>query len=300
MAEKGLIQKQQEQVARKATPTAILNTILDGDSMRKRFSELLGDRAPQFISSIITLTNSSPELQKVCAEDPMSIIAAGLRAATYDLPVDVNLGYAYIIPRRNMVSVDGPNGKQKVKRWQASFQIGYKGLIQLCVRSGMYKILPNGCDVREGELVSYDRLKGTAEFDWILDEDEREKTPIIGYAAYFQMLNGAEKTLYMSKKQIETHEQKYRSGEYMGKGWRDDWNAMAIKTVVGALIRKHGIMSIEYRAGSPVHDLVEAAGEDEYPLAPDEGVPTETETETETEREGVIEVNEDGEVTVNA
>ena len=289
MANEGLIQKKQEQVSRKATPTAILNTILDGDSMRKRFSELLGDRAPQFISSIITLTNSSPELQKVCAEDPMSIIAAGLRAATYDLPVDVNLGYAYIIPRRNTVTVNG----QKTKRWQASFQIGYKGLIQLCVRSGMYKILPNGCDVREGELIGYDRLKGTADFDWILDEDEREKTPIIGFAAYFQMLNGAEKTLYMSKKQIEAHEQKYRSGEYMGKGWRDDWNAMAVKTVVSALIRKHGIMSIEYRAGSPVHDLVEAAGEVEFPVAPDEDVPDDTPA-------GVIEVNEDGEVSVHA
>ena len=82
---------------------------------------------------------------------------------------------------------------------------------------------------------------------WIEDEEEREKLPVIGYAGYFRLQNGAEKTIYMTKKQIEAHEKKNRKGQYMGKGWRDDWDAMAKKTVLRRLIGHYGVMSIDYQ-----------------------------------------------------
>ena len=224
--------------------TAMMNAILDGDGMRKRFDELLGRRAPQFISSLITVVNAEPALQKAMVEAPMTVIQAGLRAAMYDLPIDPGLGYAYIIPFNNRKKK--PDGSTATVA-EASFIMGYKGMVQLALRSGVYSRVPDAVDVREGELVSYDRLTGDAEFDWIEDEEEREKRPVIGYAGYFRLQNGAEKTIYMTKKQIEAHERKNRKGQYMGKGWRDDWDAMAKKTVLRRLIGHYGIMSIDYQ-----------------------------------------------------
>lgn len=271
-----IIQKQNDmQTAPHNTgsPAQILNSILDGEKMRARFDELLGKRAPQFISSLVTVVNSTPEMKNVVYDDPMSIITAGLRAAMYDLPIDPGLGFAYIIPSKNTVKLsDGT----KTKKWQARFQPGYKGLEQLCSRTGVYRCLPNAVDVREGELISYDRLKNKAEFRWIEDEDLRESLPIIGYAASFELLNGAEATVYMSKSKIDKHEKKYRPGDYMSKGWRDDWDAMAKKTVLLELIRKKAPMSIDYQNGSASMALRELTAEDETPLpTPDqEPIPT--------------------------
>ena len=132
---------------------------------------------------------------------------------------------------------------------EASFIIGYKGMAQLCLRTGAYARVPDAVDVREGELVSYDRLTGDAEFRWIEDEDQREALPIIGYAGYFRLKNGAEKTIYMTVKQIECHEKKNRKGQSMGKGWREDFDAMARKTVIRRLCGKYGLMSITYQNG---------------------------------------------------
>jgi recombination protein RecT len=147
--------------------------------------------------------------------------------------------------------------------------------------------LPNAVDVREGELISYDRLTSDIQFAWIEDIDEREKRPIIGYAAYFRLKNGAEAYEYMSKAQIEAHEKKYRKGEYMGKGWRDDWDAMARKTVLLKLVRSKGIMSIDYRDGS---DAVRALND---AILEAEDVPEEKGAE-------VIEVTSEAEVVENA
>ena len=122
-------------------------------------------------------------------------------------------------------------------------------MVQLCLRTGAYARVPDAVDVREGELVSYDRLTGDAEFRWIEDEDQREALPIIGYAGYFRLKNGAEKTIYMTVKQIEGHEKKNRKGQSMGKGWREDFDAMARKTVIRRLCGKYGLMSITYQNG---------------------------------------------------
>lgn len=234
---------------------AMMNAILDGEGMRKRFDELLGKRSPQFISSLITVVNADPALQRAMVEAPMTVIQAGLRAAMYDLPIDPGLGYAYIIPFNNRKKK--PDGST-VTVAEASFIMGYKGMVQLALRSGVYSRVPDAVDVREGELVRYDRLTGDAEFNWMEDEEKREKLPVIGYAGYFRLQNGAEKTLYMTKKQIEAHERKNRKGQYMGKGWRDDWDAMAKKTVLRRLIGHYGVMSIDYQSTTDPHALAAA------------------------------------------
>ena len=132
------------------------------------------------------------------------------------------------------------------KRMEATFILGYKGMHQMALRTGVYKVI-NVLDVREGELKKYNRLTEEIEFDFIEDDEEREKTPIIGYAGYYKLINGTEKTIFMTKKQIEAHERTYRKGQYKGKGWRDDFDAMALKTVYRKLIGKWGLMSIDYR-----------------------------------------------------
>lgn len=246
----GAIQKATQTQVQKAPQqmgvNAMLNHILDGEGMRKRFDELLGKRTPQFLSSLVTLINADASLQKAFREAPMTVVQAALKAATFDLPIEPSLGYAYIVAFNNSIK-DGNGGFQK--RMEATFILGYKGMEQLCLRTGAYSRIPDAVDVREGELVSYDRLTGDAEFSWIEDEDEREKLPIIGYAGYLRLKNGAEKTIYMTRKQIEAHEKKFRKGQYMGKGWREDFDNMARKTVLRRLIGKYGLMSIQYRDG---------------------------------------------------
>ena len=235
----GIIQNQTAAVAEKKqqapSVAALLATTLDGNKMRGRFDELLGKRTPQFLSSLTSMVTADKNLTQAFYESPLTVVTAALKAASFDLPIEPTLGYAYIVPFRN-------KGKM-----EATFIPGYKGLVQLCLRTGAYSRVPDAVDVREGELVSYDRLTGDAEFAWIEDEDEREKLPVIGYAGYFRLKNGAEKTIYMSRKQIEAHERKNRKGEYMGKGWRTDFDAMARKTVIRRLVGKYGLMSIEYR-----------------------------------------------------
>lgn len=220
----------------KQSVNTLMNTMLDGEKMRGRFDDLLGKRAPQFISSVVSLVNADENLQKAFYEMPMTVIQSALKAATFDLPIDQNLGYAYIVPFKN-----------KDKKMTANFILGWKGMHQLALRTGAYKTI-NVVDVRQGELKSYNRLTEEIEIEFIEDEDERESKPIIGYVGYYKLVNGAEKTVYMTVKQIQAHEKKNRKGEYMGRGWRDDFDAMARKTVYRRLIGKWGVMSIDYQS----------------------------------------------------
>lgn len=241
----------------------MMNAILDGEGMRRRFEELLGQRTPQFLSSIVSLVNADANLQKAFHEAPMTVIQSALKAATFDLPIEPSLGYAYIVPFNNKYKDE--NGEWRTKM-EATFIPGYKGLVQLCLRTGAYSRVPDAVDVREGELVSYDRLTGDAVFKWEEDEGVREKLPVIGYAGYFRLKNGAEKTIYMTVKQIQSHEEKNRKGKYMTKGWREDFDAMARKTVIRRLAGKYGLMSIEYRTGdSDTVNLANAIMQGDYP-----------------------------------
>lgn len=237
-------QENKVQAQGKQTVNQLMNTLLDGEKMRSRFDELLGKRAPQFISSVVSLVNADKNMQQAFFESPMSVIQASLKAATFDLPVDQNLGYAYIVPFKNKKQNEDGTWSKKM---EASFILGWKGMHQLALRTGAYKTI-NVIDIREGELKSYNRLTEEVDIAFEEDEDKREDLPIIGYLGYYRLVNGAEKTIYMTKKQIENHEKKNRKGDYMGKGWRDDWDAMARKTVYRRLIGKWGVMSIDYQS----------------------------------------------------
>ena len=217
-----------------ASISVMVNSLLDREGYRRRFDDLLGRRAPQFVSSIVSMVNADQNLQEAFRNAPLTVIQSALKAATYDLPIDTTLGYAYVVPFRNKGTME------------ATFILGYKGMLQLALRTGVYKTI-NVVDVREGELKRYDRLTEEVEIDFVEDEDEREALPIVGWAGYFRLINGTEKTIYMTRKQIEAHEKKHRKGQYMGKGWRDDFEAMARKTVLRRLLGTWGIMSIDYQ-----------------------------------------------------
>ena len=259
----GLIQNaqamQKSPQQKQVSVTALVNDLLDRDGMRKRFDELLGKRAPQFISSIVSMVNADKNLQQAFYESPMTVIQSSLKAAMFDLPIDPSLGYAYIVPFKNYKKDIG------AKKMEATFILGWKGMHQLALRTGAYKTI-NVVDVREGELKSYNRLTEEVDIDFVEDEDAREALPVIGYVGYYRLINGAEKTVYMSVKAITAHEKKFRKGEYQGKGWRDDWDAMARKTVYRILIGKWGVMSIDYQtrdAGKQLADVIAADAQEE-------------------------------------
>lgn len=240
--------------------STMLNAVLDREGFRKRFNELLGKRTPQFVSSVVSLVNADENLQKAFYQSPISVVQSALKAATFDLPIDQNLGYAYIVPFNNKVKTEA--GEEK--RMEATFILGWKGMHQMALRSGVYKTI-SVVDVREGEFISHNRLTGELQLSFVEDEDERESLPIVGYAGYYRLVNGAEKTIYMTKKQVEAHERKFRKSQYMGKGWRQDFDAMALKTVYRQLIGKWGIMSIDYRSSQEAENLAnQMAAEDVF------------------------------------
>ena len=198
--------------------TNTLKGLLDSPKTSKRFEEVLGKRAPQYMSSILNLYNGDTNLQKC---EPMSVIASSMVAATMDLPVDKNLGYAWVVPYGN----------------KAQFQMGYKGYIQLALRTGQYKSI-NVIEVHEGELVSWNPL--TEEL--VINFEKKASDAIVGYAGYFELLNGFKKSTYWTKEQIEAHRKKFSKSPF---GWNKDFDAMAKKTVLRNMLSKWGILSIE-------------------------------------------------------
>jgi recombination protein RecT len=195
-----------------------LKALISSPTIKKRFDEILKDRTPQFLTSVLSLYNSEKMLQKC---DPMSVISSAMIAATLDLPIDKNLGYAWIVPYKGV----------------AQFQLGYKGYIQLALRSAQYRYI-NVTPIHEGELKKWNPL--TEEID--IDFEARASDAVIGYAAYFELLNGFRKTIYWTKEQVEKHRKKFSKSDF---GWKNDWDAMAMKTVLKALLSKWGILSVE-------------------------------------------------------
>lgn len=192
--------------------------LMDSPRIKQRFEEVLGSRAPQYISSIVNLVNGDTNLKKC---DQMSVVASCMVAATMDLPVDKNLGYAWIVPYGN----------------KAQFQMGYKGYVQLALRTGQYKAI-NVIDVHEGELVEWNPLTEELKIDF----SKKESDAIIGYAGYFELLNGFKKSTYWTKEQITKHKNKFSKS---GFGWKNNFDAMARKTVLRNMLSKWGILSIE-------------------------------------------------------
>lgn len=219
------------------------------DTVQQRIEELLGNRTGQITTSLLTAVNSN---DKLAACKPETVLNAALTAASMDLPINANLGFAYIIPYEISKKITDENGREKwVKESEAQFQMGYKGFIQLAQRSGYYKTI-NASDVREGELKLRDRLTGEIDFTWIEDEGERNNKSVIGYVGFFELLNGFTKSLYMTVDQIERHAMKYSKSYSYDKErsknsskWTTDFDVMALKTVTKLLVSKYGPLSTQ-------------------------------------------------------
>lgn len=200
--------------------------LLDAPTMKAKFQDVLKDRAPQFMSS---LTNISQD-QGLRNVDQMSIISSAMIAATLNLPIEKNLGYAYIVPYKG----------------QGQFQMGYKGYIQLAQRSGQYKSL-NAVAVYEDEFKSWNPL--TEELEYVPNFHDRDiKEKPVGYCAYFKLLNGFEKYVYWTREQVDQHRQRFSkmSGDKTPKGvWLDNFDAMALKTVIKNLLSKWGPLTVD-------------------------------------------------------
>ena len=196
----------------------------------------MGKKGVGFISSVLSAVNSNSLLQNA---DQNSIYTAALMAATLDLPINQNLGLAYII---------GYNTKQADGSYKvmAQFQIGYKGFKQLAMRSGQFKTLHETV-VKEGEIINHDRLTGSMKFNWIQDSSERLSKKTIGYISYFELLNGFSSIFYMTKEEAENHGKKYSQNyKKYGTGlWKDEFDAMALKTVIKLNLSKNAPLSIE-------------------------------------------------------
>lgn len=199
-----------------------LKGILTNDNMRISFERILKENAGAFMASIIELYQSDNALQKC---DPNMVVIEALKAATLKLPINKQLGFAYIIPYGST----------------PTFQMGYKGYIQLAQRSGQYRFI-NADIVYEGEQISYNRINGMLQ----IDGQPSSETPI-GYFAYFQLLNGFEKCVFWSKDKVLRHAQRYsKSFKSSESPWKTNFDAMALKTVLRNIISKYGVMSIEF------------------------------------------------------
>lgn len=202
-------------------------------TIRKKFEEVLGKKTQGFLASVMQVANQ-PQLKNAV---PATVINAAMMAATLDLPINNNLGFAYIVPYKRKFK-DGQG------RWQesneAQFQMGYKGFIQLAQRSGQFSRIA-ATPVYEGQLISANPLLGY-EFDWTVEN----KGEAIGYVAFFKLLNGFTAELYMSKAEINKHAGRYSQSFKYGSGvWKDNFEAMALKTVTKLLLSKQAPLSID-------------------------------------------------------
>lgn len=210
-----------------------LDKYLRQNAIQQRLLERLSESEMRsFAAELMDVYKGNPKLQRC---PPASVTSAGLIANTIGLSLNSNLGLAFLVPYRK-----GEIG------YRCQFQIGYKGLMQLALASDAYSRV-NASDVKEGELVSRDRLTGEFDFDWETDEIAREKLKTIGYVAFFRLNNGFEKTLYMTNEQLYAHAKKFSksfSGEHPESSlWHTDFESMAKKTVLKLLLSKFGPIS---------------------------------------------------------
>lgn len=220
-------------------PRLGLTAYLTKDAVKDQISKVVGGKDGQrFISAIISATNTNPMLQE-CTNQ--SIVSGALLGESLKLSPSPQLGHYYLVPF---------NDKEKSK--VAQFQLGYKGYIQLAIRSGQYKKL-NVMAIKEGELEYFDPLNEDIMVNLMIEKwDEREALPTVGYYAFFELVNGFRKAIYWSKAQMEAHALKYSQGYKNDKKkgtnftfWSKDFDGMAYKTMLRQLISKWGIMSID-------------------------------------------------------
>lgn len=252
------------------TPLKQFNLFIANPRTQEYLNTVLAEKKNSFVNNITALVSNNAALQ-VCKPD--TIMFSCLKATALDLPLDQNLGFAYVLPyndRKNGVTV-------------AQFQMGYKGFVQLALRSGQFKTL-NATDVREGELVSEDFVTGELTFK---KADNRESLPIVGYVAYFKLLNGFEKYLYMTSAEMKAHALRFSQTYKKGYGlWADSemFDAMARKTVLKLLISKFAPLSVEMRDALKADQSV-MQKPDEYDYVDNQEQPTDETAVSDTAKE---------------
>lgn len=204
------------------TTQLAINSFFDREEVKKKFELILKDNASSFITSVLAIVSQSSSLAKA---DPKTVYMAALTSASLKLPINPNLWFAYIIPYGN----------------QAQFQMGYKGFIQLALRSWEFKTI-SATPVYEGQLVEENPLTW-----FVFDRSAKKSDVIVGYASYFKLLNGFEKTFYMTKSEIERHAKLYSSNYRIKNDGlrRDKFDEMATKTVIKLLLSKFAPLSVE-------------------------------------------------------
>ena len=276
----------QQVTARRPTFSAMISTA----GYQKLINNTLKDpkKAARFVASITSAVAINPALQEC---DPATILSGALLGESLGLSPSPQLGQYYLVPFRNT----------KKGTVDAQFQMGYKGYVQLALRSGYYKSL-NVMSVKAGELKRWNPLTEEIDLELMTDELARKKAASIGYVAMFEYLNGFRKVLYWSREKMEAHALRYSKGYAAKKGytfWEKDFDAMAYKTMLRQLISKWGIMSIDLQeafeqdyAADESADYVEAAPPVLAPVtdAPQE-LPQEADAEPEPAPDGGEAVN---------
>lgn len=217
------------------------SVFMASDAVKQKINQMMsGKEGGKFITSLISLVANNPAIAKC---DHSTILASALLGESLKLSASPQLGQFYIVPFNDT----------KNNRTVAQFQLGYKGYIQLAIRSGYYKKL-NVLAIKEGELKQYNPLDETLEVNLIEDDEVREQTPTIGYYAMFEYQNGFTKTLYWSKAKMQAHAQKYSQSyrkdlknKTSWSFWAKDFDGMAFKTMLRQLISKWGLMSIDFQ-----------------------------------------------------
>jgi len=251
-----------------ATQVTALRTMLEAESVQKQFHNALKENKDAFIASVIDLYSGDAALQRC---EPKAVLQEALKAAVLKLPINKALGFSYIVVYNN--SKRDING-QWVKVPTPTFLVGYRGLIQMAMRTGQYKTI-NADAVYKGELRGADKLTGRIDLS-----GERESDEVVGYFAHFELLNGFTKTLYMSVREMAAYAKKFSpsvkrettidqllnkaNAPEAGKavGWEGDFTAMALKTVIRRLLGKYGYLSVEMQGAMENEAKVETAATD--------------------------------------
>ena len=241
-----LVKKEQTQAVSKS-----FSGFITSPAIKQRINQMMNEKEGiLFTTSIVAAVTANPKLQEC---ENMTIVSAGLLGAALKLNPSPQLGHFYMVPYDNK--------KKGVK--EAQFQLGYKGYIQLAIRSGFYKKL-NVVPIKQGEYISWNPFTETLEYSIIEDEKVRAETPTIGYYAMFEYINGFVKAMYWSKEKMQYHADKYspayslKKDELLKAGqipqselwkyssfWYNDFDAMACKTMLRQIISKWGIMSTD-------------------------------------------------------
>lgn len=245
MANNSLQQQQPQEQKHK------FSVMIQGDTYKNLINQTLGDpeRAKRFVAAISSAVATNPMLQDC---DAGSILSAGLLGESLNLSPSPQLGQYYLVPFNVKSGRIDPNTGKDIYIKKAQFQLGYKGYMQLAIRSGQIRKM-NVVAVKEGENVRYNPYDETFEATYITDFNKREQTPTIGYYAMFETMNGYRKIMYWTKERMEAHALKYSQGYKAKKGytfWEKDFDAMACKTMLRQIISKGGCpMSTEMQMG---------------------------------------------------